>query len=51
MTDEEAFFVVVGVDEPTRYAIGSVATNFAGVRVEDVDAINSDLCFVAGGLC
>lgn len=43
MADEETFFVVVGVDEPTRDAFGSVAADFAGLRVEDVDAVNLDL--------
>ena len=50
MTDKEALFVVVAVDEPTGDTVCSVAANFASVRVEYVDAMNSDLCFVVGGL-
>ena len=34
MADEEAFFVVVGVDEPAGDTIGAVADDFAGLRVE-----------------
>ena len=37
MADEEAFFVVVGVDEPAGDAVGAVAANFAGSGMEDGD--------------
>ena len=40
---EEAFLVVVGIDEPAGDAIGVVAADFAGVGVEDVHAVDSDL--------
>ena len=42
MTDEEALFVVVRVDEPAGDAIGAVAAHFAGVGVEHVDAVDLD---------
>jgi len=42
MTDKEAFFVVVGVDEPAGDAFGSVTTDFAGVGVEYVHAVDLD---------
>ena len=43
VADEEALLVVVGVDEPTGDAIGVVATDFAGVGVEHIDAVDLDL--------
>ncbi len=43
MANEEALFVVVGVDEPTGDAVGSVAPNFARVGMEDVNAIDLHL--------
>jgi len=43
VADEEALFVVVGVDEPAGNAIGAVAADFAGLRMEYVHAMNSDL--------
>ena len=43
MADEEAFFVVVGVDEPASDAVGAVTADLAGVRVEDVDSVDPDL--------
>ena len=49
MADEEAFFVVVGIDEPARDAVGAVAADFAGAGVEDIDAVDSDLYSVIGG--
>ena len=42
LADEEAFFVVVGVDEPAGDAVGAVAVDFAAVGVEDVDAVDLD---------
>ena len=43
LADEEALFVVVGVDEPAGDAFGAVAADFAGGWVEDVDAVDLDL--------
>lgn len=40
---EEAFLVVVGVDKPAGDAVGVVATDFSGVGVEDIHAVDSDL--------
>ena len=42
VTDEEAFFVVVGVDEPAGDAIGSVADDFTGLGFEDIHAVHLD---------
>ena len=39
MADEKALFVVVGVDEPTGDAVGIAAFDFAGLRLEYVNAI------------
>jgi hypothetical protein len=36
MTDEEAFFVVVGIDKPTGDAVGSAGFDFAGLGTEYV---------------
>jgi hypothetical protein len=41
--DEEAFLVVVRVDEPAGDAVGTVAADFAGLRVKNIDAVDSDL--------
>ena len=49
MTDEEAFFVVVGVDEPAGDAFGAVAADFTGVGVENVHAVDLDLNLAAFG--
>jgi hypothetical protein len=49
VADEETFFVVIGIDEPAGDAVGAVAADFAGVGVEDIDAVNFDLELVAGG--
>ena len=43
MADEEAFLVVVGVDEPGGDAVGVVGADVAGVGVEHVDAVDLDL--------
>ena len=43
VTDEEAFFVVVRVDEPAGDAVGVAAFDFASLRFENIDAKNSDL--------
>ncbi len=46
MADEEAFFVVVGVDEPAGDFVGVAGADFAGLGVEDIDAVDDDLDFV-----
>ena len=43
MPDEEALLVVVGVDEPARDPVRSVASDFTGVRVKHVDPVDLDL--------
>ena len=43
MAHEEAFLVVVGVDEPAGDALGPVAADFAGVGVEHVYAVDLHL--------
>ncbi len=50
MTNEEAFFVVVGVDEPAGDAVGAVAAYFAGGGVEHVDAFHFHLNLAIGGI-
>ena len=40
MSNEEAFLVVVGVNEPAGDAVGAVATDFSGTGVEDIDALH-----------
>ena len=46
MADEEAFFVVVGVDEPAGDFAGVAGSDFAGLGMEDVYAVDGDLDFV-----
>ena len=48
VADEEAFFVVVGIDEPTRNALRSAAFDFAGLGFKDDYAQDGDLGKVAG---
>ena len=43
MAHEEAFFVVVGVDEPAGDAVSAVAAHLAGVGVKHVHAVDLDL--------
>ncbi len=43
VADKEALFVVVGVDEPAGNAVGAVAADFAGLGMEHVHTMNSDL--------
>lgn len=38
VSDEEALFVVVGVEEPTRDAFSPIATDFAGVGMEEIES-------------
>ena len=40
MAHEEAFLVVVGVNEPAGDAVGTVATDFSGAGVKDIDALH-----------
>ena len=40
MPDEEALFVVIGIDEPTGDAVGTVAEDLAGLGVEDVHTVH-----------
>ena len=48
MADEEAFAVIVGVNEPAGDAVGTVADDFAGLRFEDVHAVDFDAQFAIG---
>ena len=43
MANEEAFFVIVGVDEPTGDAFSTIAAYFAGVGMEHVHAVDLNL--------
>ena len=45
MADEEAFFVVVGVDEPAGDFAGVAGADFAGLGMENVYAVDGDLDF------
>lgn len=47
--DKETLLVVVGVDEPTGYTIRPVASDFTGIGVENIHAVDTDLCVVASG--
>ena len=40
VADEEALFVVVGIDEPAGDAVGAVADDFAGLGFEDIHAVH-----------
>ena len=39
VADEEAFFVVIGVDEPAGNPVRAVAANLSGVGMEDIDTV------------
>ena len=43
MADEEALAVVVGVNEPTRDVVRTVAPDFASLRVEHVHTVQPHL--------
>ena len=43
MTNEETLLVVVGINEPAGDAFGPVAADFAGLRIEYIDAMNLHL--------
>lgn len=49
MADKEALLVVVGVDEPAGDTLGAVGADFAGLGMENVYAVDGDLCIVASG--
>ena len=53
VADEEAFFVVVGIDEPAGDAVGAVADDFAGLGFEDIHAIHlyAQLAVLLGEEC
>jgi hypothetical protein len=40
VADEEAFLVVVGVDEPQSNRVGTAGFDLAGLRLEHVDALD-----------
>jgi hypothetical protein len=42
VADEDCFFVVIGVDEPTGNAVGAVASNFTRVGVEYINPVDLD---------
>jgi len=41
MTDKEAFFVVIGVDEPTGDFIGVARPDFTRLGMKDVNTVDS----------
>ena len=43
VADEEAFFVVVGVDEPAGDRIRIASPHFTGLGMEHIDAVDGDL--------
>lgn len=47
VTDEEAFPVVVGVDEPAGDVVGGMAADLAGCRIVDVDPLDFDQTLIA----
>ena len=47
MADEEALLVVVGVDEPAGDALRTIGADFAGIRMEDIQAVDPDLNLTA----
>ena len=49
MADEEAFLVIVCVDEPAGDAVGAVAADFAGVGMKYIYPMDSDLREVTSG--
>ena len=49
VADEETLLVVVGVDKPAGDAVGVVAADFTGVRMEYVHAVDLDLRVVVSG--
>lgn len=49
VADKEALLVVVGVDEPAGDTLGAVGADFAGLGMENVYAVDGDLCIVASG--
>ena len=47
MAEEEAFLVVVGIDEPAGDAVGAVGAHLAALRMEDINAVDAHLQQVA----
>ena len=43
MPDEEALFVIVGIDEPAGNAFGAVTAHLAGIGMEDIHPVDLDL--------
>jgi hypothetical protein len=43
MTDKEAFFVVIAINEPTGNAISPTGLDFSRFGMEDIYAMNFDL--------
>jgi len=50
MADEEAFLVVVGVDEPAGDTFGSITADFAGIGVEYINTVDLYLDLAIGGI-
>ncbi len=50
MTDKETLFVVVGIDEPAGNAFSTIATDFAGIGMKDVNAVNLNPNLVVSGI-
>jgi hypothetical protein len=43
VADEEAFFIVVGVDEPTGDFVGVAGVNFPRLWMKNIDTVDSNL--------
>ena len=50
MAHKERFFVIVGVDKPTRNGVRIIAAHFARGRIKDIHALDRDLNPVIGGI-
>jgi len=50
VADEEAFHIVVGIDEPAGDAFGAVTADLAGIGVEDIDTVDLDLDLAVFGV-
>ena len=50
MANEEAFFVVICVDEPAGDSVGAIADDFAGLRFEYVHAFDTDSDFAIASI-
>src|SRR5437660_230415 len=49
VANEEALFVVVGIDEPAGDPVRAVAPDLAGIGMEYVDTVHLDLDLARGG--